>query len=178
MSSFDRTAFATAAVGFLFQMALLFAGIILCGCGADGPAGDYSAKPGQAEAVSAVLEVYGASDVTPPAIRWVSGKDLDCVQEANGKPGFSDPSGHRGDALTVACLGGWTENGGDIVLPLHDSESWDRTYVAHELMHWLKGTHGDPDAGHAGPEWEWNGNDALVSRGNAALGPGFPNDSN
>lgn len=157
--------------------AALIVALAGAGCGAEGPQGDYGVRPGQVEAMAAVLEVYGASDLAPPPVRWVSGVSLDCVQEANGKPGFSDPEGRPGYALAVNCLGGMVSRG-ELYLPLHEGESWDRTYVAHELMHWLKGARGgDGDGEHTGPEWEWNGLEALVNRGNAALGPGWPNDS-
>jgi len=99
-------------------------------------------------------QVYGMQTY-PPAIRWITGKALNC---ANGT-GFKDSAG-----VCVAGESWFDQKRSDIAWV--KGEKLSDTALAHELCHHYLDSKGTPDPDHTGPAFAAGGikdqaNDAL-----------------
>jgi hypothetical protein len=114
---------------------------LLAGCA---PNYDAAERDGQAAAVAMVWNMYERAD-EPPAVRWVTGAELNCVDPDNGKPGF-----------TVAlfwCRDGATFDGGSVYVAWREGDRMADTSLHHELQHAAMARRGIFDPLHLRGEW-------------------------
>ena len=106
----------------------------LAGCAA----GYGSTKPvfsRQDEAVELVWKVYGRTD-SPPAIRWITGSDLDCIDPNSGKQGFTIAEIANDDEHgIIRCREGYTMRFDEVMAAYHGERSIADTAALHELLH-------------------------------------------
>lgn len=93
----------------------------------------------QEEAIAVVWHDSYARADEPPTVRWVTGRELVCVVQSNGKPGFLTPVGCREGLCLLPTV---------VSVAWHDGDIYSGTTLAHEMEHAAQAREGVIDPGH------------------------------
>jgi hypothetical protein len=143
--------------------------MLFAGCATQGAIvipGSVTDKPGLSAAVKAGWSCLGRTD-TPPKIRIVEGRDLNCTDPNSGKPGFNVLlEDERTGKFGPACRNGFTFLPSEVMVSWTPAQVWSQSTLVHEMEHAKQARNGVIDSHHRRPEWEPGGE---VDRCNAQL---------